>query len=250
MINKNTKPLGIKNYGSIAHLPNSRIGLGDHHCDKGQAGIATIKTRDRHDRIIVQEKIDGSNVGVAKVDGQIFALGRAGYLAERSRFRQHWEFANWVYQNQDRFLSVLQNGERLVGEWLMQAHATKYELVHEPFVAFDLMVGTKRTLFDEFLERVSIGDFVTPKVIHQGLPISVEGTLAKLGKFGFHGALDEIEGAVWRVERNELTNPGKTGERKWRVDFLVKYVRPNKVDGSYLPDLSGIAEVWNWLPSK
>ena len=26
------KPLGIKNYGSIGHLPNSRMGPGDHHC--------------------------------------------------------------------------------------------------------------------------------------------------------------------------------------------------------------------------
>jgi hypothetical protein len=244
------KPLGIKNYGSIAHLPNSRMGAGDHHCHVGQERIATIKTRDRHDKIIVQEKLDGSNVGVTKVDGQIFPLVRAGYVADTSPYRQHWEFANWVYQNQDRFSVVLQDGERLVGEWLMQAHGTRYELFHEPFVAFDLMIGTKRTPFDDFLSRVSVGEFVTPKIIHQGSPISVEDTLEKLGKFGFHGALDEIEGAIWRVERNELIDKGKGGERRWVVDFLVKFVRPNKVDGSYLPDVSGNPEVWNWLPSK
>lgn len=49
------KPLGIKNYGSIAHLPNSRMGEGDHKISDGQARIATIKTRDKHDRVIVQE---------------------------------------------------------------------------------------------------------------------------------------------------------------------------------------------------
>ena len=244
------KPLGIKNYGSIAHLPNSRMGEGDHHCHDEQAKIATEKTRDRHNKIIVQEKLDGSNVGVARVDGQIYALGRAGYLANTSRFRQHWEFANWVYANQDRFLAVLLDGERLVGEWLMQAHGTRYELFHEPFVAFDLMIGTTRTPFDEFLERVSISQFITPKIIHQGAPFSVENVLKKLGKFGFHGALDEIEGAIWRVERNELIDKGKGGERRWAVDFLVKFVRPNKVDGSYLPELSGKDEVWNWLPRK
>ena len=92
MINKNTKPLGIKNYGSIAHLPNSRMGAGDHHCDKGQARIATEKARDRHDTIIVQEKLDGSNVGAARIDGAIYPLGRAGYLADTSKFRQNWDF--------------------------------------------------------------------------------------------------------------------------------------------------------------
>src|ERR1044072_7378545 len=103
---KNTKPLGIKNYGSIAHLPDSRMGAGDHHCDPGQARIATEKQRDRHDRIIVQEKLDGSNVGVARIDDKIFPLTRAGYTADTSPYRQHWEFGNWVYANQTRFLDV------------------------------------------------------------------------------------------------------------------------------------------------
>lgn len=43
------KPLGIKSYGSIAHLPGSRISVGDHKCHEGQKRIATEKTRDRHD---------------------------------------------------------------------------------------------------------------------------------------------------------------------------------------------------------
>jgi len=35
------KPLGIKSYGSIPHLPGSRIGIGDHKCHEGQERIAT-----------------------------------------------------------------------------------------------------------------------------------------------------------------------------------------------------------------
>ncbi len=62
----NAKPLGSKSYGHIPPLPGSRIGPGDHKCHSGQEQIATIKARDRHDTIIVQEKLDGSNVGVAR----------------------------------------------------------------------------------------------------------------------------------------------------------------------------------------
>jgi hypothetical protein len=76
------KPLGMKNYGHIAHLPGSRLGPGDHKCEAGQARIATFKARDRHDHIIVQEKLDGANVGVARVDGVLYPLVRAG-LAQR-----------------------------------------------------------------------------------------------------------------------------------------------------------------------
>jgi len=34
------------------------MGPGDHSCELGQARIATLKARDRHDHVIVQEKLD------------------------------------------------------------------------------------------------------------------------------------------------------------------------------------------------
>ncbi|MFQ5651069.1 MAG: RNA ligase family protein [bacterium] len=242
------KPLGRKSYGHIPHLPGSRIGAGDHTCHEGQARIATEKVRDRHDDIIVQEKLDGSNVGVARIDGVICPLTRAGYLASTSPFEQHHHFSAWVYANQERFLAVLEEGERLCGEWLMQAHGTRYNLPHEPFVAFDLMLKTERMPYDPFCERIRRGKFVTPKVLHRGDPLSIERAMQLLNTTGFHGALDAAEGAVWRVERNQLIHPGKGSERRWGVDFLVKYVRPDKVDGHYLPELSGKEPVWNWHP--
>ena len=241
------KPLGGKSYGHIAHLPGSRMGLGDHKCHEGQKRIATGKARDRHDFIIVQEKLDGSNVGVARIDGMLYPLTRAGYLADTSPFEQHWRFGEWVYTNQDRFLAVLRDGERLCGEWLMQAHGTRYELPHEPFVPFDLMRGGERATLAELAARVAEYDFTLPRLIHSGPPLSVELALEAI-KVSGHGALDPVEGAVWRIERNEIINRRQGGERAWRVDFLAKYVRPDKQDGIYLPEVSGRDPVWNWRP--
>ncbi len=34
--------------------------------------------------------------------------------------------------------------------------------------------------------------------------------------------------------------------RRLIVDFLVKYVRPDKIDGIYLPEVSGQPPVFNW----
>ncbi len=246
-MNKDRKPLGRKNYGHIPHLPGSRMGPGDHKCHEGQKKIATSQKRDRHDFIIVQEKLDGSNVGVAKIDNVIYPLTRAGYIADTSRYEQHWKFANWVYENQDRFLALLNNGERVCGEWLLQAHGTRYNLPHEPFVAFDIMIENKRLIFNDFLERVGKYNFVVPKVLHKGEPLSIEAML-KLIKISAHGAIDPVEGAVWRIERNFLNN--KIRQRTWKVDFLVKYVRPNKKDGIYLPEVSGEKAVWNSYPDS
>ncbi len=70
-------------------------------------------------------------------------------------------------------------------------------------------------------------------VVHDGpnaVPIGV--VIDALGTLGFHGAIDPVEGAVWRVER------------EGRVDFLAKYVRADKIDGKYLTQISGLPEQW------
>src|SRR5881227_2938055 len=86
---KFTKPLGIKAYGSICHLPGSRLGPGDHKLNPGQAKILTKKARDKHDVVIVQEKLDGSNVAVARVNCMLTPIGRAGYRVISSKYEQH-----------------------------------------------------------------------------------------------------------------------------------------------------------------
>jgi hypothetical protein len=243
------KPLGHKSYGHIPHFPGSRMGPGDHKCSEGQLAIATVKPRDRHDVVVVQEKLDGSNVGVAKINGDIVPVTRAGYRAETSPFEQHHFFASWVLnpERRERFASLLSEGERLCGEWLMQAHGTRYELTHEPFVPFDLMRGMVRTPWPDFQARVVPHGFTLPNTIHDGDPLSIADAMSRLQVSG-HGAIDPVEGAVWRVERYKQTKPGVASERVRTVDFLAKYVRPEKQDGIYLPEQSGKPPVYHWLP--
>lgn len=221
---KLVKPLGKKSYGSIPHLPSSRLGEGDHHCSEGQARIATEKKRDKNDFVVVQEKLDGGNVGVALLNGEIIAITRGGIFAKDSRFEQHHKFDQFVRENEERFRKVINEGERICGEWLYHQCGTKYDLPHEPFVVFDIFTTeNKRVNFQTFNERV--GDyFVKPFVISTGDPVSVEEALGVLGEYGQHGATEQVEGAVWRVERN--------GE----VDFLCKFVRHDKVDGKYMKE--------------
>ena len=227
------KPIPYKNYGSIPHLPNSRLGKGDHSISPGQASILTVKKRNKHDEIIVQEKLDGSNVGVIKLNGRIISLSRSGYTADSSPYLQHRLFADWVRTNERRFDAVLDEGERIVGEWLLQAHGTRYKLIHEPFVAFDIMKESKRLTYDEFIARIALKRFVSPFLVHRGESIAVDDAMALLGDYGRHGAIDYAEGLVYRVE-----NKGK-------VEFLTKYVRGDKVDGRYLESVTGETAVWN-----
>jgi hypothetical protein len=231
------KPLGHKSYGSTPHLPGSRLGPGDHHCPEGQANICLVKTRDRHDTIIVTEKLDGSNVAVANVGGKIIALGRAGWPAQTSKYVQHQYFAHWVREREGLFKEKINPGERLVGEWLAQAHGTIYELQHEPFVPFALMVGMKHLPMKQVIDvTLGCGLSLPGLLSFKETPLSIEKAMSMLENRGFHGAIDPVEGAVWRVER------------KGEFDFMAKFVRHDKTDGKYLPEISGKEAIWHWRP--
>lgn len=212
------------------------MGPSDHKVPDGYERICCLKVRDKHDRVYCQEKLDGSCVAVAKVNGEIIPLGRAGWRADSSPYLQHRLFHAWVLKHWERFHDLLMEGERVVGEWLAQAHGTRYDLWHEPFVAFDLMAAETRLPVMELEARIN-GRFVTPFPLNTGSPIPVGDAIELAQSENHHGAIDQIEGVVYRVERH-----GK-------VDFLAKFVRPEKVDGIYLPEVSGGEPVWNWQPS-
>jgi hypothetical protein len=219
------KPLGYKNYGSIPHLNDSKLNQkADKKISYQQENLLTKKTRDWRDLVIVQEKVDGSNVGICKKMGKIYPIGRSGYIANTSPFMQHKMFHNWVMTNYQRFDKLLKEDERLCGEWLYQVHTLKYNLTHEPFVAFDLFLDKEtRCTYIEFIKRVSKFDIITANLVHIGQPISTERAMKLLGS-GKHGCLEVPEGVVYRMERDG------------RVDFLAKFVRAGKEDGKYMED--------------
>ena len=233
---KTIKPLEISAYGSIPHLQGSKMDASEKRVTEGQERILTEKARDYKDIIITQEKVDGSCVAITLVDGKLIALGRSGYPAYSSPYTQHRMFANWVARNADRFKAIIHEGDRLVGEWMVQAHGTLYDLTHEPFIVFDYFLGQhERMCYLNFLkDKVYRADLTPAKLISYGHSISKEEAM-KRAKVSGHGAIDPVEGVVWRVER------------EGKVDFLAKYVRPDKVDGKYL---FGNKEVWNTVNGK
>lgn len=219
------RPLGQGSYGSIAHLPGSRMGVGDKRLNPGQTRLLCEKRRDKYDYIVVQEKLDGSCCAVANLDGRIISLGRSGYLAESSSYEQHRMFSDYVKENEGRFRDLLRPGERVVGEWLAMAHGTKYKLKHEKFVPFDIMTGSLRVRWPEVKERLE-HKFTMPALLHFGdvLPIEAAKEFMKESR---HGA-EISEGVVYRMYRKGV------------FDFAGKYVRDDYVAGKYFAN-----ETWN-----
>ena len=231
---KAEKPLGKRAYGSIPHLPGSRKGPAEKGISGHQAQLVTDAPRDGNDVVICQEKLDGSCCAVLKKDNELYPMNRVGYPALSSSFELHHNFHDYVTNHAISFISLLDDNEYCVGEWLQQAHGTLYHLPHDYFVIFDIIKDGSRKSYVEVSNRCRDEGFPVPyTIINIGEAISIEKALDRFGEFGHHGAQEQIEGAVWRMERNN------------KVDFLCKYVRPDKEDGKYLPEISGIAPVFN-----
>ena len=221
----NNKPLNRKSYGSIAHLSNSKLNQqADKKIETGQELMLTKKVRDWKDLIIIQEKVDGSNICFAKIDNKIVALTKAGYEAKTSPYQFHHKIDDWLSDNYFQFHYLLNNDERICGEWMTKVHSLKYNLPHGPFIAFDIIdKNNKRILYLDFIKRTNSVNITTAGLVHIGQPLDVMRAMKKMSK-GYHGCLETPEGLVYRVER------------EGRVDFLAKYVRPGKIDGLYIKD--------------
>lgn len=235
------KPLNRKNYGSIPHLLGSKLGATDKYIHEGQHRIMTEKTRDKHDYVIVAEKYDGSNTGIAKVNSKIVALTRSGYLAETSTYKQHHYFAEWVKSQGDRFNFIGEN-ERITGEWMMCVHGIKYDILRDPFVAFDYFTpDNKRLLHSDMIVKTVNADIETPRIIFHGrqsFPIDI--VMKELnGNKHLHTVIahGKPEGVVYRVER------------KGKFDYAAKYVRPDMECGKYIIDVAEEDLLWNVNPN-
>lgn len=226
------KPLGKKAYGSIPHLTGSKIIGTDKLVEKGMQGMLTKKVKDKGDRVIVREKLDGSCVAVTKLDGKLLPLIRVGYMAQTSPFKMHHMFNTWVFENYARFDRLLKDGERICGEWLVQAHGIRYKLPHAPFVAFDLITDKGRVIDSVLEDRCNKESIILAKKVATE-PILPEEALKLLGNGG-HGAIEKPEGIVYRYETKDN-----------QVTSLAKYVRPDFTPGIYLPEFGGTEPVWN-----
>jgi RNA ligase len=224
----------LRLYGSIPHLPGSRVAA-DKTISAAQARRCLSAGREG-DEVLVQEKLDGSCVAIVRANGRLEARGREGGLAAESRNDARRMFAAWVAENEARIDPVVGEGEVLVGEWLALVHGTRYELTHEPFVVFDLLRDRERLTVDALASRLMPAGLCMPAIVHRGAPITIDAACMLLGQHGRHGALDPPEGLVYRVEHAE------------RVALVAKWVRPDKIDGAYLPENTGRDALYHWSP--
>ena len=202
LANKQFEKVLTSNYPPTKHLAGSKmINDEDRLINIREEELLTKKTRELWDRVIVTEKVDGCNVGILKRNGKLHPIIRKGYDVRTNSMKFIQEFADFVEINKDRFMQLLGEEERICAEWMPKTHTIRYKMKHEPFIAFDILKTekNKRETYLEFLRRTSAVGIVTAGLVHYGTAIETKIALKMLGE-GFHGAIDGVEGIVYRYE--------------------------------------------------
>lgn len=95
--------------------------------------------------VSVEEKIDGSNCGMALYDGHPVIRNSdhilaKGYVKNTPAKKQFASVFNWFYQYQKCFekINALAGPVGVFGEWMVMAHGMKYDKLPSYFIAFDL----------------------------------------------------------------------------------------------------------------
>lgn len=125
--------LAILKYPRTPHLEGSRLQPGDE--ENGHVRLDSL--RGRH--AVVEEKLDGANVGVSFTSaGELLLQSRGHYLVGGGRERQFAPFKQWTTAHEARLLERLEDRYVMYGEWLYAKHSVSYDALPHWFCEFDV----------------------------------------------------------------------------------------------------------------
>jgi hypothetical protein len=124
----------IRKYPRTPHLEGSRLQPGDDDLDV----VAFAKLAGRY--VVVEEKLDGSNVGISVgLDGRLRLQSRGHFLTGGPRERQFNLLKTWAACHQDALVEVLGMRYILYAEWLYARHTVFYDALPHYLHEFDVL---------------------------------------------------------------------------------------------------------------
>jgi atypical dual specificity phosphatase len=167
----------------------------------------------------VEEKMDGANVGISIVDGQLAVQNRSHYVNEETS-EQFKPLKAWLQAHSDELWTILQPSWVLYGEWLHLKHSIHYTRLPDRFMLYDIWDGGRGVFLDAAaIDALVAGTtLVRTRVMFQG-PTTLKDlvALASSAPSAFYDG--PVEGVYVRAEKDgAVTHRGKIV----RTDFLER----------------------------
>jgi hypothetical protein len=211
-------------YPRTPHLFGSKGTPDDKHLNKADSNRFIAD-----ESLIVEEKIDGTNVGIHfTTDGQMVLQCR-GHLITEGMHPQYDLFKQWTNVKRAVLEELLRNELILFGEWMYARHSIHYRQLPHYFFEFDIYDKRRQV----FLSLAKREELLTGTGIHT-VPVLRTGSLERdelvelIGRSRFDSHFenpltrktdDLMEGLYLRTESNESV----TARAKFvRTEFVEK----------------------------
>ena len=236
-------------YPRTPHLFGSRGTDDDKHL-----GDAESRRFLANPSLIIEEKLDGTNVGIHFTVAGRLVLQCRGHEITTGMHPQYDLFKQWVSVKRPLLEERLQSRYILFGEWLYAMHSVHYRRLPHYFFEIDIYDKDEAAFLDlrarlAILEGTGIH---TVPVVHQG-PVSVEGLRNLVGPSQFESVFENpltrrpdalMEGLYLRTEGDGRV----TGRAKWVRPEFVERVKQSEhwQHKPVVPNrLADDAEIWS-----
>jgi RNA ligase len=178
--------------------------------------------------LIVEEKLDGTNVGIHFTSAGRIVLQCRGHEITTGMHAQYDLFKQWTMGKRPVLEAMLEDRLLLFGEWLYARHSVHYRRLPHYFFEFDIYDKQKQVFLDlasrlELLEGTGI---LTVPVVHRG-PASADQLRGLIGPSRFDS---QFENSVTGRTDNLMEGLYLRTEAEGRVTGRAKFVRVEFVE--------------------
>ena len=178
--------------------------------------------------LVVEEKVDGTNVGIHFTPGGRLVLQCRGHEITEGMHPQYDLFKKWTAARRPLFEEMLGDRRILFGEWLYARHSVHYRALPHYFFEFDIY-DKDRGCFLDLDTRLAIlegtGLYTVP-VVHRG-PIGADDLRALIAESAFGAVFDN---PVTGREDHLMEGLYARTEGEGVVTRRAKMVRPEFVE--------------------
>jgi len=178
--------------------------------------------------LIVEEKLDGTNVGIHFTSAGRMVLQCRGHEITTGMHAQYDLFKQWTMGKRPVLEAMLEDRFLLFGEWLYARHSVHYRRLPHYFFEFDIYDKRSHIFLDlagrlELLEGTGI---LTVPVIHRG-PATADQLGGLVGPSQFDS---QFENPITGRPDNLMEGLYLRTEAEGRVTGRAKFVRPEFVE--------------------
>ena len=167
--------------------------------------------------IVVEEKLDGANLGISlNIAGQLQFQNRGNWL--EGKLDGQWaRLRSWADAHEARLRSALPAGSVLFGEWCYAKHSIQYDWLPDWFLVFDIFDSAERKFWSTTRRdklAASAGLSTAPRIaLGEFCMAEIQALLD--GKSAFYdgpreGIYLRSESDRWLISRAKVVRPGFT----------------------------------------